>query len=209
MKWLDAPGRYFRTRADTSIPRVRLQQQHIQNCQIVLDRRTMLSRLPAGGITAELGVDEGAFSEIILTEVKPETLHLVDVWDMGRYNDAKYQAVTEKFRGNIESGGIKIVRQYSTDAAAGFPDGHFQLVYIDTDHSYETTAEELKLWGPKISEHGIIAGHDYKMGNWKSANRYGVIEAVHEFCVNAGWELVYLTADPTESQSFAIRKIAR
>ena len=54
---------------------------------------------------------------------------------------------------------------------------------------------------------GIIAGHDYVHGNWISAFRYGVVEAVHEFCVQFGWEIIYLTIEPTENQSFAIRKI--
>jgi len=45
------------------------------------------------------------------------------------------------------------------------------------------------------------------MGNWVSSIRYGVIEAVHEFVVERAWDLVYLTVEPTERQSFAIRRI--
>lgn len=80
-------------------------------------------------------------------------------------------------------------------------------IYIDTDHSYETTRDELRLYASKVKDGGIIAGHDYVKGNWITTYRYGVIEAVHEFCVGNDWELIYLTAEPLESQSFAIRKV--
>lgn len=95
----------------------------------------------------------------------------------------------------------------STEAAQDFEDGYFDWIYIDTDHSYETTRDELELYAPKMKPGGIIAGHDYKIGNWISMYRYGVIEAVHEFCVKHNWELIYLTVEPSESQSFANRKI--
>ena len=54
---------------------------------------------------------------------------------------------------------------------------------------------------------GIVAGHDYSMGNWKDDIKYGVIEAVHEFCVNCHWELIYLTTELSTNPSFAIRKL--
>lgn len=45
------------------------------------------------------------------------------------------------------------------------------------------------------------------MGNWKKTYRYGVIEAVHKFCVEYSWEMVFLTIDQTENLSFAIKRI--
>lgn len=99
------------------------------------------------------------------------------------------------------------IKKLSTDAAYDFPDNYFDWIYIDTDHTYETTRDELRLYAPKMKKGGIIAGHDYVHGNWISTFRYGVVEAVHEFCVQFGWEIIYLTIEPTENQSFAIRKI--
>lgn len=43
-------------------------------------------------------------------------------------------------------------------------------------------------------------------GNWDSQCRYGVIEAVHEFCVSENYQIQYLTMDISESLSFAIKK---
>lgn len=53
----------------------------------------------------------------------------------------------------------------------------------------------------------MIAGHDYTIGNWVEGYRYGVIEAVHEFCVENDWRISYLTVDTTEGRSFAITRI--
>ncbi len=208
IKLIDKPGRYFRTKADAEIPRVKLQPQHVQNCHAVLDRAAMVSLMPKVGVVAELGVDEGAFSRTLLDGMSPKVLHLVDIWESDRYNDQKFKDVQAKFSDELSSGQVQITRGSSLEAYRDFADGTFDFVYIDTDHSYGTTKAELHAWAPKVKDDGVLAGHDYKMGNWKSANRYGVIEAVHEFCVNESWELLYITADPTESQSFAIRKIA-
>jgi len=59
-----------------------------------------------------------------------------------------------------------------------------------------------------IKSGGIIAGHDYTIGNWVDGYRYGVIEAVNEFCVNDDWEMIFLTAETDQYRSFAIRKIS-
>jgi len=88
-----------------------------------------------------------------------------------------------------------------------FPDAYFDWIYIDTDHSYPTTRDELAVYESKMKPGGIIAGHDYVMGNWRGSLKFGVIEAVHEFCIARNWELLYVTTEQTTNASFAIRKI--
>ena len=77
----------------------------------------------------------------------------------------------------------------------------------DTDHSYAVTREELQAYKGKIKPGGIIAGHDYIQGNWGEILRYGVIEAVHEFCVQEDWELIFQTMEMSNSPSFEIRHV--
>ena len=69
-------------------------------------------------------------------------------------------------------------------------------------------ASPLRRNSPKLTPDGVIAGHDYTTGNWVKGYRYGVVEAVHEFCVEEDWELIYITAEPIENQSFAIRRMS-
>jgi hypothetical protein len=190
------------------LPKVFLKEKHITNCKLCLNRTKMLHEIGKCNIVAELGVNRGQFSAEILSITRPDCLHLVDVWNSNRYHEGLFNEVKKKFGGRIESKSVLIHRKLSAEAAAEFADRYFDMIYIDTSHTYKTTKEELLAYLPKMKSDGIIAGHDYSMGNWIKASRYGVIEAVHEFCSNYDWEFIYLTAEPLENQSFAIRKIA-
>ena len=203
----DDHARAARAAREEAVPRVRLSERHIARCTLLLDRRALLERLPTGAEVAELGVDRGGFSRQILDVTAPARLHLVDVWASERYHDGLFQDVTAAFAGEIASGRVRVHRERSVEAAGRFEDASLDWVYVDTDHSYETTRDELAAYAPKVKPGGLIAGHDYVVGNWTSMYRYGVMEAVHEFCVARDWELVYLTAVLTEKPSFAIRRI--
>lgn len=189
------------------LPKVALRERHVSNCRIVLDRRAMLLQLGHRGIVAELGVDRGEFSNQLLELVTPRVLHLVDTWNSTRYPSGLMSSVEERFAPQIATGQVVIHHALSTDACERFNDGALDLVYIDTDHSYRGTYQELRAYARKIRSGGVIAGHDYCVGDWAGDYRYGVIEAVHEFCVEEGWELIFITAEPLEHQSFAIRKL--
>lgn len=196
-----------REKVVSQLPKAFLKEKHISNCQLVLNRKHMLEQIGERSVVAELGVNRGAFSAVLLHVTKPVVFHLVDTWDSDRFNVGLFNQVKEKFKAEIESGKVQVHRKLSIEASSDFPDGYFDLIYIDTDHSYKTTSEELLAYSTKMKTDGIIAGHDYSMGNWVKHNRYGVVEAVHEFCVNFNWEFLFLTAEPIESRSFAIRKI--
>jgi hypothetical protein len=196
-----------REEREKQIPKVPLTEKHVMNCELLLNRASLLSKLKKGGEVAEIGVDRGEFSELILEITEPVLLHLIDIWSNDRYHGGLFERVTDKFGKLIENGRVQIHRKLSTDAAEDFQDNYFDWIYIDTDHSYEITRDELLKYALKVKNDGIIAGHDYSMGEWVNSYRYGVIEAVHEFCVENGWEIVYLTLEPTEMQSFALRRI--
>lgn len=167
----------------------------------------MLKVLPRHRTVAELGVDEGGFTQNIFRYNQPFKLHLVDFWGGKRYNQNKRKGVERKFAQEIIDGKIEINLGLSTTIVDQFPEKYFDWIYIDTSHSYSITFAELASYHPKIKSGGIIAGHDYIIGNWNGLVRYGVIEAVHEFCVKYDWELLDLTKELNISPSFAIRKI--
>ncbi len=190
----------------SQIPLVPLQDLHIHKTQLIENRTKLLELIPSGGICAELGVANGDFSQQILQINQPSELNLIDVWQCERYNVALYNNVISKFESQIKDGQVKIHRQYSQDSVDNFPDEYFDWIYIDTTHAYAQTKLELEIYSKKVKPGGIIAGHDYSMGNWSSGYKYGVIEAVHEFCVTHDYEIKYLTMDIQEMQSFAIIK---
>ncbi|WP_075352589.1 class I SAM-dependent methyltransferase [Algoriphagus marinus] len=195
-------------KASSQIPKFNLEKKLIANAQLLLNREELLKKMPKSSIVAELGVDEGKFSESILNICKPKKLHLVDLWGSSRYNEGKKNDVKQKFKDQIDSGQVEINLGYSTEVGGQFEDEYFDWIYIDTDHSYKTTILELEVWSKKIKPDGIIAGHDFIIGNWDGIVRYGVIEAVYEFCNKNAWEIVYITMELDSHPSFAIKKIS-
>jgi hypothetical protein len=186
-------------------PSVRLDEVHTQNCRVLPTRMQLLDRLPSGGVVAEIGVAFGDFTKEILKRAAPEKLHLVDAWSSERYQQGLAQ-IRELFKDEIACGAIEINQGLSTERLGGFPQEYFDWVYIDTDHSYATTRDELRLSAQKVKPDGLIAGHDFTSGNPVRAVPYGVIEACNEFCVQKGWEYVYLTLEPSGHFSFALTK---
>ena len=189
------------------IPRHPLLQRHVANGRLLASREVLLEHLPQGGIVAEIGVDEGRFSRSILDLNRPEKLHLVDLWGSKRYGKAKQRGVEEQFAREIETGRVTLHVGYSTEVANHFNDHYFDWIYIDTSHSYKVTIAELEAYRTKVKPGGIIAGHDYVICNWNGMVRYGVIEAVYEFCSRHDWEILWLTTEITDNPSFAIRQI--
>jgi hypothetical protein len=142
--------------------------------------------LKPNSIGCELGVFEGEFSEILLSENKFFKLYLVDLFD-GMVesgdksgNNIKYKnsidlldTVINKFS-NKEC--VEIVKKDSVSFLESFPDNYFDFIYIDTSHQYEHTKKELNTSLRKIKKAGIIAGHDYNKYRFE-----GVVRAVDEF----------------------------
>ena len=196
-----------RLSVEDSIPKISLEKKHMQNCELLLNREELLDKIPKNSILAEIGVDEGDFSERLYKKCDPEYLYLIDLWSSKRYGEKKFNIVKNKFYDQLKKDEVKIFRDDSINVVSNFNDNFFDWIYIDTDHSFNTTYKELITWKSKVKRNGIISGHDYMMGNWKKTYRYGVIEAVHKFCVEYSWEMVFLTIDQTENLSFAIKRI--
>lgn len=198
------PIKKIRSRTSGQKSSIKIESTHLLNSKLIPDRNELLKLFPKGGIVAELGVDEGCFSEEIINICDPQKLHLVDFWGSNRYDKKKENIVNHKFREQIVRKQIEINKGLSVQVASQFQDRYFDWIYIDTDHSYEATKQELEAYSPKIKENGIIAGHDFIGGDWNSLIRYGVREAVYEFCVNFNWEILYLTCETDIPPSFAI-----
>lgn len=71
-----------------SVPE-KLPGEHIRNVAVHPSREEMLTTFPKDGKVAELGVDEGDFSDQILSITEPKKLSLIDVWGTERYDKKK------------------------------------------------------------------------------------------------------------------------
>jgi len=74
----------------------------------------------------------------------------------------------------IHHGKFTAIRSMSVDAAKLFQDLSVDFIFIDGDHTYEGVKSDIEAWQIKLTEFGVIAGHDYVIG-WD-----GVRKAVNE-----------------------------
>jgi Methyltransferase domain len=188
-------------------PKVDLRAEHIKNLKTVLDKSALLDLLPKHSVVAEIGVSKGDYSQKILSITEPKQLHLIDAWANEAYRDLG-DLVRNRFAREIDLVQVVIHEGYSTKILPGFADGYFDWVYIDTSHDYENTVKELELARRKVKTGGLIAGHDYVLGHWPTRTRYGVIEAVNEFCVTHNWEMIYLTCEHHQHRSYVLSQNA-
>lgn len=206
-------GFFFLNKVGNFYPeKAKLETKHVRNCKLVSDKFDILQNMPKNSVCAEVGVAHGKFTEQILSIMSPKKIHLVDLWGKRNYSERHYNGsafhtVSTKFKKEIESKEVEINRGFSHDELIKFNDDYFDWVYIDTDHSYSTTVKELEAVRTKMKSNGIISGHDYVQGEWNSGIRYGVVEAVNEFCLKYNFEFIYLSMETHMHHSFAIRKI--
>jgi hypothetical protein len=201
-----AKDRERRRQLKNSMPRTLLDEVHTAEARILPSRQSLLQRLPSNGVACEIGVASGEFTADIISLNRPAKLHLIDAWSDERYAPDKLK-VLNTFKNEIDAGTVEINEGLSTDALAKFPLAYFDWVYIDTDHSYKTTSEELALARDRVKPGGRIAGHDFCTGNVVRPVPYGVIEACHEFCAGNDWRYEFITLDPDGHFSFCLKQI--
>ena len=109
---------------------------------------------------------------------KTAKLYAVDTFsgdaDTGKAN------VHPEFDHNVQAAGCSYniipVALPSVVASEGFEGASLAGVFIDAAHDYDSVLADLKAWGPKVKECGIIAGHDIDA------------EGVQRALAEMGWE---------------------
>ncbi|MES0826341.1 class I SAM-dependent methyltransferase [Ruegeria sp. SCP11] len=183
-----------------------LDLRHTENCKLLPNREMLLNMMPKDAVVAEVGSAFGDFSNEILQRCAPKQLHLVDSWASERYQIG-LKTIKKNLADEISADRLHIHQGLSTEVLPTFEGGFFDWVYIDTNHSYETTLEELLICDSKVSETGRIAGHDFCTGNVIDAVPYGVVEAVTKFCKDRNWQFEYLTVESHGHFSFCLRRL--
>lgn len=189
-----------------AIPKIALQPIHLEGAALVESRLVMLDKLPKGMRCVEIGVAEGGFSAEIWKRMSPSQLTLVDPWEGDRYSPG-FEAVNKRFPEQLKSGTVQQIKSLSIDYLKVCQENSFDFIYIDTNHTYGTTIQELRLADQVVAPGGFIAGHDYTVGNVVGPMVYGVIQAVSQFCVEKKYRFKYLTVEPAGWNSFCLTKI--
>lgn len=198
--------RTVRRRKEDHHPVIHLLPERMASTRLLPSREELIAILPKNGTVAEVGVDMGDFSQKILETARPEVLHLIDLWPPSLIRKDRFSAVSDRFAREIGDKSIILHRGDSEATMAAFPDHSFDWIYLDTTHIYDKTVRELAICAAKVKPGGWLCGHDYTVGSWIEGVRFGVVDAVNQFCNDHGWDLVYLTNERHRYISYALQK---
>ena len=130
-------------------------------------RDFIIRQMPRGGVAAEIGVDQGVFSERILELARPRKLYLIDPWFPDPTGtrvpspEERFSMVRGRFAAQLDRGVVELIRKPSETAVARFADQSLDWVYIDGNHHYEFVKRDLELYFPKVRRGGFIVCDDY------------------------------------------------
>jgi hypothetical protein len=147
-------------------------------------RDFVLAQMPRGAVAAEIGVDQGRFSERILRISRPSRLYLIDPWlpdPTGRRPlspEDRYQNARGLLAEALAGGVAVLLRETSDAAVERFRDNSLDWIYIDGAHRNEFVMRDLEQFVPKMRPGGFVICDDYHYaGTWED----GVTRAVDEF----------------------------
>lgn len=135
--------------------------------------------VPAGGVTAEIGVYRGRSLMSVADIIREKRIRVraVDLYAPYLYDGAT--DILDCFiRAIIEAGVSDLIMPVMGDsvvASAAVSSRSLDFVFIDADHSYEAVRADIAAWLPKVKAGAWIGGHDYQEG--ESGLRRAVDEA--------------------------------
>ena len=122
----------------------------------------------------EIGTHRGENAYNMLRLLDIEKMFFVDPYlphETGCKHYKKAKKVLSKWHNKIY---FRLAK--SEEASKMFRNNYFDFIYIDGDHSYEAVKRDIDLYYPKVSEGGVLGGHDF------CGSCPGVCRAVIEFC---------------------------
>jgi hypothetical protein len=185
-----------------------LESRHMPNARLFASRKDLVACLTSvrGGVVAEIGVANGDFSQFLTNSLQPSQffaldtfeLHLIPVvWGIPTVELLQGKSHLEFYRDRFSSLGDRMVimQGLSDESLKTLPDNHFDLIYIDAGHDYDSVKRDADLSGQKLKDDGILVFNDYIMFDHIRQAPYGVVQVVNEMVVNEGWRVIGLALD--------------
>lgn len=146
--------------------------------------------IPMFGVSIELGVAEGGFSEAVLNYGRGVYHYGVDRYSGERnHTDDEYLTALkrlEKYRNRFS-----LIRADFSVARKLFPDEYFDFIYIDGyAHTGQENGRTLAEWWPKVKPGGFLVGDDYS-SHWPL-----VVEVADKFAAHQQRKLHVISCKP-------------
>jgi hypothetical protein len=147
---------------------------------VIKNRYELAYTLQRGAVCAEIGVEHGGFSELLLERTVPRELHLIDSWSstttkFQKKQDFRYVYVLNRFKKEILEGRVLVHKQTSESALGLFPDEFFDWVYLDGSVDPVVVHNDIFGYFKKVKNNGrlIVAGYS---DNYKHTARYKTVQ---------------------------------
>jgi predicted O-methyltransferase YrrM len=150
--------------------------------------RDMVANAVDGARFVELGAFKGKSASFMAVEIlnsgKRIKFDVVDMFEEAGvitrnashpYEPATYAEFMENTRGLFHGHGFSVYPMSTLAAAHEFARNSLDFVFVDADHSYDAVKADVAAWLPKVKPGGILAGHDYIVGEYP-----GVVQAALE-----------------------------
>jgi|GEM_PF-1769058 len=142
---------------------------------------------------AEIGVWTGDTAIAVLAERAEEldSYWMVDPWGIvsdqltAQYFSHHPTIDFEKMTAGVQDAVVqyhsaRVLQLSSEQAALHFAPESLDMVFIDSDHSYDCARRDIAAWLPIVRDDGIICGHDYCLGGvYRAVNEVFPIETLH------------------------------
>ena len=184
-----------------ALPR-ELTPTQMTNCRILPSRYHMLRYLPKHARVAELGTQKGEFAKKIWQTCAPRELHLYDL----SFHQQAYPFDRQYFSDMIDADKVILHEGDSSTSLAQMPDGYFDWIYIDADHSLDGVVKDIAVAKNKIKARGFLVFNDYTIFSALELFQYGVHRAVNDLCLDEDYEIVYLALSTLDYHDVCLRR---
>ena len=175
-----------------------LPQKYLANCILVSDRAELLRRLPRQGVVAEIGTQRGDFAKQILEICEPRELHVFDL-SFRDFDRAFFDAAISQRQVILHEGD-------SSTEMTKLPDGAFDWIYIDGDHTFEGVLRDIREAKRLIKPNGFLVFNDYTNYSPLEQMQYGVMRAVNDLCIDGDFEIVIFALSALGYHDVALRR---
>ena len=200
-----------------------LQREHIAGAAFFAGRYDLIASLTDAhrGTIAEVGIGGGRFSEFLLQTLDPSHFVAIDLFRAHEADVVRGRPAAEAFDGLThrqfyerrlakELHRMTINEGPSWEMLAAWPDEHFDMIYIDAAHDYESVKKDAEVAGRKVKRDGILVFNDYIIWPGQHDEPYGVVQAVNDLVVHGdGWHVIAFALARRLFCDIAIRRVAR